>query len=61
MSSSHLLDLINEILDMSKIEKGKIELTEEPFCLRELITDINSITRPEALQKGQELYSELWM
>lgn len=55
MSSSHLLDLINEILDMSKIEKGKIELTEEPFCLRELITDINSITRPEALQKGQEL------
>ena len=55
MSSSHLLDLINEILDMSKIEKGKIELTEEPFCLRELITDINSMTRPEALQKGQEL------
>ena len=56
MSSSHLLrNLINEILDMSKIEKGKIELTEEPFCLRELITDINSITRPEALQKGQEL------
>lgn len=55
MSSSHLLDLINEILDMSKIEKGKIELAEEPFCMRELITDVNSITRPEALQKGHEL------
>ena len=55
MSSGHLLDLIDEILDMSKIEKGKIELTEGPFCMRELITDINSITRPEALQKEHEL------
>lgn len=55
MSSSHLLDLIDEILDMSKIEKGKIELTEGPFCMRELITDINSITRPGALQKEHEL------
>ena len=55
MSSSHLLDLIDEILDMSKIEKGKIELAEEPFCMRELITDINSITRPEALLKEHEL------
>lgn len=55
MSSSHLLDLIDEILDMSKIEKGKIELTEGPFCIRELITDINSITRPEALKNEHEL------
>ncbi|MBS7009701.1 hybrid sensor histidine kinase/response regulator [Anaerostipes sp.] len=55
MSSRHLLDLIDEILDMSKIEKGKIELTEGPFCMRELITDINSITRPEALKKEHEL------
>lgn len=54
-SSKHLLALINEILDMSKIEKGKIELVEETFYLKELIQSINSIVRSEALEKKQDI------
>lgn len=58
-SSRHLLELINEILDMAKIEKGKIELVETPFSLIELLPEINSIVRGEALAKKQQLRFEM--
>lgn len=54
-SSSHLLSLINAILDMSKMEKGKIELLEEPFHLGELIGQVNDILRETASEKKLEL------
>lgn len=54
-SSRHLLELINEILDMSKIEKGKIELNDEIFHLEGLIDEINSITRAGAMKKGLDI------
>ena len=46
-SSSHLLGLINEVLDMNKIESGKIELEEEEFNLAELIDKMMTMTRPQ--------------
>ena len=46
-SSRHLLSLINEVLDMSRIENGKIELTEEDFNLAELVDNLIAMTRSE--------------
>lgn len=42
-SSRHLLSLINDVLDMNKIESGKVELVKEPFSLTGLIHQIETI------------------
>ena len=55
VSSRHLLNLINEVLDMSKIESGKIDLISEVVSLPELIEDVMDVFRPLAAEKHQEL------
>ena len=58
-SGQHLLSLINDILEVSKIESGKVVLTEEEFALNSLVSSIDAIIRPMASEKAQEFHVEL--
>ncbi len=57
-SSRYLLSLINEILDMSKIEAGKFVLTEESVDLVELTDSLIEMIRPSVREKGHSLEVE---
>lgn len=53
LSGKHLLGLINDVLDMSKIESGKMTLTAERVSLREVFDGIVSIVQTQIKAKGQ--------
>lgn len=53
-SGRFLLGLLNDILDMSKIESGKMCLNIEPFNFAELMSDISSVMAPQAKAKNQK-------
>jgi signal transduction histidine kinase/CheY-like chemotaxis protein len=54
-SSKTLLSLINDILDLSKIEAGKLEIRPEPFSIRSLISEVESIFKAKTDEKGLNL------
>jgi two-component system NtrC family sensor kinase len=54
-SGTHLLSLINDILDVSKIEAGKVELDLEPVDLDELLANTVAVVREQALARGIRL------
>ncbi|MDE6407617.1 MAG: response regulator [Anaeroplasmataceae bacterium] len=53
LSSKHLLGLINDVLDMSKIESGKMKLNMEQLSLREALNGIATIVQPQLKMKQQ--------
>lgn len=54
-ASKHLLSLINEVLDMSKIESGKIDLVYDEVSLPDLVEDVMDVFRPLTAEKHQIL------
>ncbi len=58
-SGDHLLDLINDILDLSKIEADKLELLTEQVNLLAMLDDIYQTTKQQAEQKGLQCLLEL--
>ena len=58
-SSENLLHLVNDILDFSRIEAGKLQLDEQPFELRALLEELTAGQRVRAEEKGVELALEV--
>ena len=58
-SATSLLDLINDILDLSKIEAGKLELDEQDFDFHSLFGDLASIMRLKIEEKGIEYLTRI--
>ena len=57
-NGQHLLHLINDVLDMAKIESGKMNLNIEKFNLQEIIEEVTSITSPFASERNLSLFIE---
>lgn len=58
-SATHLLGLINEILDLSKIEAGKMEITREPTPLTDVLSDIMTSAAPLAAVNKNRLHLDI--
>lgn len=51
-SSNHLLRVVNDILDLSKVESGKLELQKVPFKLKDIFADLHNLFSLEAGERG---------
>jgi len=58
-NANHLLSLINDILDISRIEAGRAELSPEEFSLDDLVREVVETLSPAASEKGLELLPEV--
>lgn len=58
-AGSHLLALINDILDLSKVEAGELQLSLEPIELKELINSSVQLMAPMAEKRGVQLVADL--
>ncbi|MEW6753422.1 MAG: PAS domain S-box protein [Candidatus Latescibacterota bacterium] len=58
-SGRHLLQLINDVLDLSKVEAGKMELAPETFSLKTAVDEVCSVLSPMARQRGITIGKEV--
>jgi len=59
VNANHLLSLINDILDVSKIEAGKVKLSLDEFRLEDVVAEVVEALSPAAREKGLELLVEV--
>lgn len=55
----HLLELVNGLLDLSKVEAGKMELFPEPFDVQKMVDEVASMVEPLVEKNGNELKVEI--
>jgi PAS domain S-box-containing protein len=55
----HLLELINEVLEIARIESGQLQLSLEPVQIQEVIGEVLALTRPLAAARGVQLRNEV--
>jgi signal transduction histidine kinase len=58
-AGEHLLRLVNDALDLARIESGKLELNVQPFDLRALVADVVALMAPLAHQRGEFRRAEM--
>src|SRR5215510_10990469 len=58
-ASNNLLVIIDDLLDLAKIEAGKVELADEPFSLREVVRDCLRTLAVRAHRKGLDLICDV--
>ncbi len=57
-ATDHLLSLVNDVLDMSKLESGKFEINNNPFSLKEVLLDVYNVTSVQAEDYDVEIISQ---
>ena len=54
-ASGYLMDLLSDVLDMSKLEQGEVAWREEPFQMDALLSEVSAIMKPMAIEEGLTL------
>jgi signal transduction histidine kinase/CheY-like chemotaxis protein len=58
-ASDHLMSLVNDVLDMSRIDSGRMTINEEPFSLADLLHDIVLLVRPLAAERRHTFHVDV--